>query len=468
MTLSEFLNWLCIVQLISGVMSVDTSSLQALLSPGARIDSDASQSPRWSEYKAPRPGSVVHPATEEDVQITVKWAINRSVPFLVQNGGNGWATTFKLDQTGILIHLDQLRSVTFNSNNTQATVEGGALISDVVAAAAAHSALVLTGTCNCVGALGAMLGGGFSNLMGQYGLAVDNFVSLNLVKPNGEAVTVTPRNAGLWWALRGAGPNFGVVTSAVLKAYPVPASRLSAWTGPLVFQPAQLEPVVRAIQNLTLAPEMALSLNFINQAGSPIILTTVFYHGTEDTGRAAFKSLFDIGPIADSTAVQPYAAWNDGSNGPCVKGGRRPNWGVGLASMDPGSWRDVYDVWAELIKWPSAENSSVLMNLLPTDKARSLPDSSSAYPFRSTVKMFAVFGAFYRDPAFDATAVSYGQRARRLWQATDGLAQHSTYINNAFGDESLQTIYGNSLERLRQLKEQIDPEGRFNEWFPLS
>ncbi|OCL04805.1 FAD-binding domain-containing protein, partial [Glonium stellatum] len=140
------------------------------------------------------------------------------VPYLVQNGGNDWGTTFTLDKSGIVIHFDQLRSVDFSSDRTQMTVGGGALICDVVPAAAARNDLVLTRTCNCVGALGAILGGG-PNRMDQYGLAVDDFPSINLVKADGQAATVTALSGlELWWALRGAEPSFGVVTSAVPKA----------------------------------------------------------------------------------------------------------------------------------------------------------------------------------------------------------------------------------------------------------
>lgn len=93
---------------------------------------------------------------------------------MAQNGGHGWATTFKLGQDGLLINLGWLNAVTFNVERTQVTVQGGALISDVIAAAYANNAQVQTGNCNCVGTLGAILGGGYGNLMGLYGFGVDN------------------------------------------------------------------------------------------------------------------------------------------------------------------------------------------------------------------------------------------------------------------------------------------------------
>lgn len=415
------------------VSGLSTASLQQRLSPESTI-TDPAQPLRWSAYKAPQPGRVVHPATVLDVSETVQWANENNVPFLLQNGGNGWANTFSLDSQGILIQLDKLRSITFNQNGTQATIGGGALIGDVVPVAAAKSSLVLTGTCNCVGALGAILGGGYSNLGGQFGMGVDDVLSLEVVKANGQIVTLSSTSLSngsdkdLFWAMRGAGPNFGIVTSAVLRTHPVPKERLSAWTGPLTFGPSQLEAVISTIQSIKFAPNMALSFNFLN-LGTPTILVTPFFHGSTQAGRVAFKKLLDIGPLSDSTGDVSYENWNAGSDTACIKGGRRPTIGVGLAKMDPVSWRAVFDVWAELIQQPGFERSSVLLNAVPMDKARTVPDSSSAFPFRN-VNFHATMTAAYTDAASDTSALTYLKKARTVWQANDGLKTHSTYVTS--------------------------------------
>ncbi|KAF1952278.1 FAD-binding domain-containing protein [Byssothecium circinans] len=444
--------------------AVDTSSLSPLLSPGAVIDNNA---PRWSEYEAPHPGAVVHPATEADVQKTVKWAIDHNITFLTQNGGNGWVTTFDIECDDIIINLDLLRSVAFNDDKTQATVAGGALISDVIQAASSNSVLVATGSCNCVGFLGAVLGGGLGVLQGEYGLGVDELLSLNVVDANGNAITVTPSNKDLWFALRGAAPNFGIVTSATVQAHPVPPAGLTAWTGALIFTPPQLEAVIAAAGNLSLTAQMALTLTFANApaTNSQSIVAAVWYYGTADAGRAAFKSLLDIGPVTNTTTVAPYTSWNNGSNNACVKGGRRPTWGAGLQTMDPAVWRQVFDVWRELALKPGAERSSILVNAYSTEKVRSVSDASSAVPWRRTINFHAQITAFYTDPAFDSRAISYGQRVRELWRKSDKSCR--VYINNALGDESKESIYGIHLRKLTALKRKYDPHRRFAQWFPL-
>ncbi len=400
----------------------------------------------------------------------VKWAVDNNIPFLVYAGGNGWATTFKLDQNGIIIQLDQLRDVIFNADKTEVTIGGGALISDVVNAAFDNSTLVATGKCNTVGMMGAVLGGGLGNLQGQFGLGVDELISLNIVDAYGKASTVTSSDEELWYALRGAGPNFAVVTSAVMRAHPVKnVDALQAWTGALIFRPDQLEDVIQAIDNLKFTPETALLLSLANNPaqGGQAIIAGVFYHGLEEAGRTAFKDLLDIGPVVNTTAMVPYNHWNDGADRTCIKGGRRPTLGAGLARMDPSTWRQVYDIWSELIKQPGAERSGIVMNAYPTEKIQSVPEGSSAVPWRH-VKFHAAFTAFYSDSAFDTTALEYGKKIRGLWLTTDGLSRPSIGINNAFGDEDLTTLYGDCLEKLKKIKKTHDPSNRFNQWFPLA
>lgn len=91
----------------------------------------------------------------------VKYCTKNRIPFLAQNGGVAWAKTFNLGSNGVLINLAGLNAVTFSQDKRQATIGGGAQIGEVIPAADAAGALVITGNCNCVGAVGAMLGGGY-------------------------------------------------------------------------------------------------------------------------------------------------------------------------------------------------------------------------------------------------------------------------------------------------------------------
>lgn len=121
----------------------------------------------------------------------------------------------------MVINLANIRNATVSKDKHQITIGGGILIKDTVKSAADAGVYVLTGNCNCVGTLGAYLGGGCGTLTGLYGFGVDNIVSLRVVTSEGKIITASPTsNPDYFWALRGAGRNFGIVTSAVLKAYP--------------------------------------------------------------------------------------------------------------------------------------------------------------------------------------------------------------------------------------------------------
>ncbi|CBF78732.1 FAD-binding oxidoreductase [Aspergillus nidulans FGSC A4] len=427
------------------------SSLASIITEPGAVESDFE---RWSAYSAPQPGVVVSVATEEDVAKTVKFCVSNSIRFLAQNGGHGWADTFDLgpNRRGLLIDITQLNTVVFNANRTQVTLGGGVSIGEAVAAAVEHDTLIPTGNCNCVGTLGAILGGGYGNLLGMVGFGVDNVLELKVVLADGEVHTVTPGRQGkdhdLFWALRGAGPNYGIVTSATLKAYPVDsATNITAWMGQLVFSGEQVEAVVQAIEELTLTPEMNIFLYYMTVNGTQRFIATPFYYGDEGEarGRAAFASLLDIGPIEDQTAEVPYARWNDGSDGFCTSGGYKPAYSAALQT----------------------QNSVVIMEAYSLDRARALPDDSAAFPGRSRVNFQAVAIPWYYDQGLENSAIAWGETMRALWWETDGLDDPAVYVNFAHGDENLTTIYGENVGQLRAIKARVDPENVFNQWFNL-
>lgn len=330
----------------------------------------------------------------------------------------------------MLINLARLNQVAFNADKTLATIGGGSNISNTIAHAYAAGALIETGNCNCVGTLGAILGGGYGNLVGLYGLGVDNVVSLRVVNADGQLRDVNAlSDPDLLWGFRGAGPNFGIVTSAVVRSYPATESDMQAWTGSLVFSPDKLEQVVQAIQGLILQPDMNLFLYFISggpPTNEPIVLVTPYlYKGNATSGRSAFASLYAIGPESDTTTVLSYNRWNLGGDGFCTPGGRKPSFGVGFQEMVPATWRQIWDMYVEFQQKPTAENSVVLLEAYSLTKARSEDPDSTAFPHRN-VNFNAVAIPWYNDTSLDDEAEAFGLAARNLWRATDNLAQNST------------------------------------------
>ncbi|KAF2469540.1 FAD binding domain-containing protein [Lindgomyces ingoldianus] len=429
---------------------------------------------RWSDYNLPLPSVVVSAANENDVAAVVKYCAKAGIPFLAQNGGNGWATQFDLGTDGVLINLAGLNKVTISADKQSATIGGGAIINDTISAANAAGVLVQTGNCNCVGTLGALLGGGYGNIMGEHGFAVDNVNSMRVVTATGKLLTVSSTsNADLFWALRGAGPNFGIVTSATVKAFPATSQDRSAWIMSLTFDPSKITQVAQAIQDLPLKPEQVVYLVLTNSgppSNAPMVLVTGFLRkGTEATGRAAYAPLYALGPLTNSSAVTPYLSWNAANDGFCSRGGQKPAFSTTINKMKAETWPQIWSLYTDFQKKSGAENSAVLIERYNLTKAQSVPIGSSAMQeaLRRDAFAQAIVIPWYTDPALDADAITFGSKVRDIWSYSANATVNPTYANFAHGDETLQAIFGSSLTKLKTLKQKWDPSGVFDQWFPI-
>lgn len=394
----------------------ELSQSQQYLSSNSTIQCGVSDV-RWSDYAAPQPGAIITVGTEDDVAKTVTLANELNVPFLVQSGGNGWAETFSLGSSGIVIDVSQLKDIQFNEERTEVTFQTGVLIEEIVAAAWENNARVATGTCNCVSVLGAGLGGGLGRGTGLYGLGLDQLLSVNFVAADGTQSTVTAESdADLWWALKGAGPNFGIVTSVVYQSYPVAQANNTAWTGLLYYTDSQIEDIVSAIDNLTLEAEMQLDFYFTQG----VVAVLPFYLGDEETGREKFASLLDVGPFQDDAEVISYNTWNAAGDSFCADGGRKPAYATNLKTMDPSAWRDVWDEYISFYNtYDEANATTILTECYSTDKTLEIGSSQAAFPWRD-IKCYSMVIPWYTSASLDTAANEFGQNVRSYLSASAG------------------------------------------------
>lgn len=428
---------------------------------------------RWSDYNAPLPAVVVSVLIEKDIAAIVKYCTQIGIPFLAQGGGIGWAKTFSLGKWGVLINLAGLNKVTIGADKKTATVGGGAAVGDVIAAANSAGALVITGNCNCVGALGAMLGGGYGNLMGELGFGVDNIISMRVVLANGEIVIASATShPDLFWALRGAGPNFGIVTEATVKATPATAEDRTAWINNLFFSPDKLPQLAQAVEDLKLTPQQRVYM-VLTSGGPPlnepsILITGFLRKGTEESGRKAFESIYALGPVSESSAVTPYERWNDANIGFCVRGGRKPTYSSTITGMSAQKWPEIWDLYKGF--QAKAVNTAILIERYNLTQAQSMPVGSAAMNEdlrRNGAFAQALVIPWYDSVSMDAEAEAFGSRIRSLWTRSGNPRNDPTYSNFANGDETQTAIYGSSLARLRTLKRRYDLKGAFGQWFPI-
>ncbi|KAL9088299.1 MAG: hypothetical protein Q9165_006223 [Trypethelium subeluteriae] len=372
-----------------------------------------------------------------------------------------------VDQCGIVINLAGLDGITFNANKTEATVGGGVLVKALNNAAYNNDVRVAAATCSCIGFLGATLGGGLTRVAGLYGMSVDQLLSVDVVMASGNIVHVEPSNDDLFWAIKGAAPNFGIVTSAVVKTYPVPSAENIAWQGLVTFADEDLEDLIDTINDLYLDPNMQIDIILSATAnGSTSVNAVPFFVGSASDGRAAFQSIFDIGPVSDTTSEVSYQNWSAFADYACEDSGRKPAYGVSMSNLDPPTWRLVYEGFQTFVAAnPGARNSSVIAENYPINST-AVQNGVSSFPWRN-VKTHVAAYPWYADASLDSVANAWGSSVRDLLRSSDGLSEHANYVNFAHGDESLQDVYGTSLPRLQSLKKQYDPGNKFNQWFPI-
>jgi FAD/FMN-containing dehydrogenase len=150
--------------------------------------------------------------TRDDVRAAVCAARVHDLPLSVRGGGHDWAGR-SLRHNGLVIALTEMRSVKIDAEARIANMAGGATANDVITAAAQHGLVAVTGNCGSVGMTGLTLGGGFGQLSPRSGLASDNLLGAELILADGRCISVhAAEHPDLFWARRGGGSNFGVVT----------------------------------------------------------------------------------------------------------------------------------------------------------------------------------------------------------------------------------------------------------------
>jgi FAD/FMN-containing dehydrogenase len=308
--------------------------------------------------------------------------------------------------------------------------------------------------------------------MGETGFGVDNLISMRVVLASGDIVTVSKSsNPDLFWAMRGAGPNFGIVISATIKSQPATAEDRTAYINNLFYTPDRIADVAQAMQDLPLTPEQRIYL-VLTSSGPPlnepsILITGLLRKGTEEEGRKAFAPFYDLGPVSNSSAQTQYLDWNDSNDGFCAREGRKPAYSTTINNMQSQKWPEIWDLYkAFQAKGP---NSAVLIERYNLTKARAAPSGSAAMNEKLRTEAFAqaIVIPWYTDASMDAEATTFAEKVRALWSYNADPKDNPSYANFAHGDETPEAIYGSSLPKLKQIKKKYDPNGVFNQWFTI-
>jgi FAD/FMN-containing dehydrogenase len=371
----------------------------------------------------------------------------------VLGGGHDWAGRALCDG-GLLIDLSRMRGVRVDPSARVATVGGGATAADVMAAAAPYGLVAAAGNMGVVGMTGLTLGGGYGPLNGRFGLALDNMLCAEVVLADGRIVIAdATHEPELFWALRGGGGNFGVVTSMLVRLHPV--NKLMG--GLIVFPWSQAAAVWRGLREvLATAPdELTVQSGLLpGPNGQPTFFLAPAWSGDLAVGERAIDALMKLGnPLATQVAPITYAELLGLFDAHVADG---LHWAVRTRSV-PEYTPEVIDALVEAGRTRTSPRSLLPIHHCHGASTR-IPSDETAFANRREHFMVEIVAGW--EPA-DGTP-------HRAWAnaVSAALAPHAMpggYPNLLGPDDREQILeaYGDNAIRLLTAKNHYDPDGVF-------
>jgi FAD/FMN-containing dehydrogenase len=418
----------------------------------------------WNAMINRRPGAVVRCRGAADIVAAVRFAREHGLLLAVRGGGHNIAGN-AVCEGGLLIDLSLMRSVRVDPASRTARVEPGATLGDFDKEAQAFGLATPLGINSTTGVAGLTLGGGFGWLSRKFGLTADNLISADVVTAEGKLVRASEtENSDLFWALRGGGGNFGVVSSFEFRLHPV---------GPMVLSGLIVHPFARAKELLagyrqvaSKAPDELTVWVVLRQApplpflpaevhGKEVLVFAVCYTGDEVSGQRALEPLRALGqPIADVIGMQPYAAWQTAFD-PLLTPGAYNYWkSHNFLELSDGLL-DALTGYASRLPTPECE---IFIGQLGGSTSRVALDAT-AYPHRNANFVMNVHTR-WREQADERRSIDW---ARQLFAETAPHATGGVYVNFMPEDEidRVSNAYGANYARLTALKAKYDPGNLF-------
>lgn len=447
----------------------DLNALRAALTGSAVMPGEAGFEEActiWNAMIERRPGLVVRAASVADVVSAIHLARERDLVLSIRGGGHNIAGN-ALCQGGLMLDLSAMNHVDVDPAARTARVGPGATLAAFDAAAQAHGLATPLGINSTTGVAGLTLGGGFGWLSRKHGLTVDNLVSAEVVSAGGERLTASAsQNPDLFWAIRGGGGNFGVVTSFEFQLHPVGPEVLAG----LIVHPFEHAPeVLRAWRDYAAAASQDVSAWFVIRKAPPlpflpedvhgkeVLVLACFHAGPMERGEEELAPLRAIGtPIADVVGPQPYAAWQQTFD-PLLTPGLRNYW----KSHDFTEVTDgLLDVLVEYGTRLPSPHTEIAFAQLGGAAARVPADAMAAG--RRDANYVVNLHTRWEHPAEDEACIGW---ARDLHGDTARYSTGAVYVNFMPEDQAdtaqVRAAYGDNFRRLVELKRKYDPTNLF-------
>lgn len=419
----------------------------------------------WNAMIDRRPAVIVQCKGPDDVPHAIQWARQNGLEISVRGAGHNIAGN-AVCEGGMMIDLSPMKAVRVDAAKKRAHVEPGATLADFDKAVQAHALATPVGINSTTGIAGLTLGGGFGWLTRKYGMTVDNLTSVEMVTADGKRVRANEReNRDLFWAVRGGGGNFGVVTQFEFVLHPVGPQVLA---GLIVFPFDQAKHVLKQYREFVAsAPEEVSVWAVLRQApplpflpkdvhGKEIVVLAVCYCGDIAEGETLIAPLRSFGKAhGEHIGVQPYVQWQKAFD-PLLTPGARNYW----KSHNFRELRDEpLDTIVEFARTlPSPQCEIFIAHI--AGAANRVPADAMAYGHRDARFVMNVHGR-WDDATQDAMCIGW---ARAFFEAAAPHASGGAYVNFMTEDESgrVAAAYGPNYVRLAAIKKRHDPENVFH------
>jgi FAD/FMN-containing dehydrogenase len=418
----------------------------------------------WNAMIDRRPGLVLRCAGTADVMQAVKFARAHDALVAVRGGGHNIAGNAACDG-GLMIDLSPMKSVSVDPVRKVVRVEPGATLGDLDKENQAFGLVTPVGINSTTGVAGLTLGGGFGWTTRKFGMTIDNLLAVDVVTAQGELVRASEgENADLFWAIRGGGGNFGIVTAFEFRAHEIGTEVLS---GLIVHSFDNARELLEKYRDFASnAPDELTCWTVLRQApplpflpeevhGTEVVVFALCYLGDMQAGEQAIAELRGFGePIADVVGPHPYLGWQAAFD-PLLTPGARNYWkSHDFTAVSDGAIELLLDATLNL---PGPE-CEIFIAHVGGEMSRVASDAT-AYPARDAHFLMNVHTR-WQDPTEDAGFVQW---ARDLFEATAPHSTGSVYVNFMPDDEAgrVEQAYGANYQRLAEVKARYDPDNVF-------
>jgi len=418
----------------------------------------------WNAMIDRRPALIARCAGAADVIQAVNIGRQHSLVMAVRGGGHNIAGNAICDG-GLVIDLSPMKSVRVDPEHKTARVEPGITLGEFDHEAQAFGLATPTGINSTTGIAGLTLGGGFGWLSRSLGLSIDNLISADVVTASGELMKASEtENPDLFWAIRGGGGNFGVVTSFEFRLHKIGPEVLSG----IIIHPLDAAPDVLSFYGdfIKNTPDEFVCWYVLRKApplpflpeewhGKEILALAVCYNGSIEEGERIAAPLRNFRkPLADIIAPHPFTAWQAILD-PLLVPGLRNYWKSHDFRELSDGLIDVLMDYASRIPDPQTEIAFAQIG----GAVSRIPSDATAYGHRDAQFVLNVH-CRWEDPAKDAECIAW---ARELFRAAAPFATGSVYVNFMTQEETdrIRAAYGGNYDRLVELKNKYDPTNLF-------